>query len=895
MAKVCFSMSLSSRRRLFLAYLLHLLHAVAAAKKSPAYTPTDLILLNCGTNSRTTSLDGRSWDGDERSKFLASSTPQASGSALAAEQENSILNVPYMTARVIHSAVSYTFRVLPGPKFLRLYFYPATYFNLSGSKSFFSLTANNYKLLSNFSAYLRVSAMEPSFVKEFIIPVTDSQMLNVTFLPSPGSFAFINGIEIVSMPNDLYGSSKGELPTYVGVDHSFYLENSLALENLYRLNVGGGVVSVLEDTGMYRTWLQDSDYIFAQQSGTAAVGHDKIVYTNSTPAYTAPQLVYGTMRSMGPHPEINKNYNLTWNFSVDAGFTYLVRLHFCETRKEVTSEGEIEFFIFINNQTAEDDADVIHWSGNRSTPVYKDYVVWVPEGISILWLALAPNLPLSSPYADAFLNGLEIFKLNKSDGSLAGRNPHPLSNSPPMGVATMPISSKSESNRITIVTSVVGSVSAIIVLSLVFYLYALRQKRQTNNCDKREAKSSWIHFSYPSKSFATSVWRLPSNSNLCRRFSIFEIEVATCRFDDEYVIGSGGFGNVYKGYIDEGVTPVAIKRLHSSSGQGVREFRTEIKMLSSLCHVNLVALIGYCDDQGEMILVYEYMSRGTLRDHLYKTQNPPLPWKRRLEICIGSARGLQYLHTGTRHTIIHRDVKSTNILLGENWMAKVSDFGLSRAGPTSDSQTHVSTVVRGSIGYVDPDYFRRKQLTEKSDVYSFGVVLFEVLCARPAVMQGLPREQVSLADWARNCHLRGFLDRIMDPYLRGQIAPLCLKRFGEIAYGCVSDQAAQRPAITDVVWGLEFALQLQEAAETNINRKVIADLRVSVDQESPLLLQHREGVIIATDDDDPFSGSGVQMSDSRSTVSSSEIVTARQEANELRSKVLSLEIRNLES
>ena len=187
---------------------------------------------------------------------------------------------------------------------------------------------------------------------------------------------------------------------------------------------------------------------------------------------------------------------------------------------------------------------------------------------------------------------------------------------------------------------------------------------------------------------------------LCRQFALFELREATNDFDDVLIIGNIGFGDVYKGYIDGGDVIVAIKRLKSKSNQGAREFLTEIEMLSHLRHRHPVSLIGYVDEEGEKILVYDYMHHETLRDHLYGSDHDHdrdrLPWKQRLEICIGATRGLNYLHAGALHPIIHRDIKSTNILLDHKWVAKVADFGLSKIGPTHDPA--VTTMVKGTFG-----------------------------------------------------------------------------------------------------------------------------------------------------------------------------------------------------
>ncbi|KAK2965495.1 hypothetical protein RJ640_001612 [Escallonia rubra] len=284
---------------------------------------------------------------------------------------------------------------------------------------------------------------------------------------------------------------------------------------------------------------------------------------------------------------------------------------------------------------------------------------------------------------------------------------------------------------------------------------------------------------------------------VCRRFALAEIRVATQDFANALILGRGGFGYVYQGQIDNGASTVAIKRLNSMSKQGADEFRTEIEMLSAFRHCHLVTLIGYCDESDEMILVYEYMSNGTLYDQLHKVGkngNPPLSWVQRLKICVGSARGLDYLHTGTgtQHRVIHRDVKSSNILLDKNRAAKVSDFGLSKIGPANQSCSYISTDVK--------------------DIYALGVVLFEVLAGRPAVDSRLAEEQVGLAAWATRCVKEGKIDRIMDPSLRDeQVCPKSLKKFVKIADQCLRRNPEERPTTAQVVACLEFALKLQES------------------------------------------------------------------------------------
>ncbi|PIN23241.1 Serine/threonine protein kinase [Handroanthus impetiginosus] len=772
--------------------------AVHSQSKANA-TNADSFVLACGATTNATDFDGRKWISD--SKII---TFKDSLSATAQSQDPSLPStVPYMTARIFKSEATYKFPVYPKNRhWIRLHFYPSSYENFDSRSSFFSVKANGFTLLNNFSAFITCEALTQAYIiREFTMIKLESGVLDLTFTPSANSFAFINGIEIISMPEIF------QAVAMVGFSDKNVHAESYTMQTMLRLNVGGQYIAASNDSGLSRTWYDDSPYIYGAGFGvtTEADKNVTIAYPSQESKYIAPSDVYRTARSMGPNVTVNQNYNLTWIFQVDVNFTYLVRLHFCEFHFDKVNQRA--FRIFINNQTAELEADVIAWSGGKGVPIYKDYAIYVNSRTSDyqLWLALHPDVEVKPEFYDSILNGVEIFKLNDSKGNIAGPNP---------------ASSSSKSNKSGIITgSVLGSLAGI---GLVFGLIAFLIHK--NRKDKDELSSStvgWLPMYGSSRSSETNTTSKSSGSSrisslgggLCRHFTLAEIKLGTDNFSEARVIGVGGFGKVYKGFIDGNTKTVAIKRANPSSDQGIREFCNEIELLSKLRHRHLVSLIGACEENNEMILVYDYMANGTLREHLFKNSNFPLSWRQRLGICIGAAKGIHYLHTGAKYTIIHRDVKSTNILLDEKWVAKVSDFGLSKTGQALN-QTHVSTIVKGSFGYLDPEYFRRQQLTEKSDVYSFGVVLFEVLCGRPALNPSLPKEQVSLADWAITNHKRSTLQDIVDPHIKEEINLECFKHFTETAVKCLSDHGLDRPSMGDVLWNLENCLQLQSCQGT---------------------------------------------------------------------------------
>jgi len=787
-------------------------HISSVSTSTPPYTAVDNIILNCGTHDNSTAMDKREWIGDIRSKFTPiEEADHKSNTSAAQHQGSSVDPVPYSNARLSYSQFMYDFHLTPGPKFVRFYFYPVSYPGFEVSRDFFTVKAGSFTLLKNFSASIHANSLKvETLSKEFCINVGKDQKLNLTFIPFPSTsgkfYVFINGIEIVSMPDKLYYGAEvpGGVPKLVGQDTDFSIYDDKALEKVVRLNVGGGFISAVADTGMFREWSQQNDSSWLGEGVNPHVPSFTPRYTQIS-NYTAPDDIYRTAVSKGLNTTENLRSNLTLKLPVDPRFYYLVRLHFCEIVFPITKPSQRVFQIIIDNKIAEDRADVIMWTQRNETPVYKDYVVDIQNKPN-LFIALVPTL---SAYhiADVILNAVEVFKLSDYDKNLAGPNPESVPSPPP---AQQPATTASKSKTKKTIIIAIGSGAGFLVVLTFVCCILLWKLRKTKRYDPYYPLSKFWCWPEPDKGKSTRTRASSLPEELCRHFSIDEIKTATHNFHEQLIVGVGGFGSVYKGFVDNGTMIVAIKRLKPESKQGFHEFWTEIEMLSLLRHVHLVSLIGFCDEEGEMILVYDYMSNGTLRHHLYETQDDPLSWKQRLKICVGAASGLNYLHTGMKQPIIHRDVKSNNILLDEKWVAKVSDFGLSKTGQDNMA---VSTVVKGTWGYLDPDYARRRQLTEKSDVYSFGVVLFEVLCARKALDQKLDIEQCHLANWARKCIERGTIGEIIDSYLKGKIAPECFKVYVEVAESCVRDQVNQRPVMKDVMEKLSFALDLQENAD----------------------------------------------------------------------------------
>ncbi|KAI3500386.1 hypothetical protein L1887_36207 [Cichorium endivia] len=766
------------------------------------YVLPERYFINCGSNSDI-DFTGRKFVGD-----VNPSTFSISGGHVAAENNNPATGTPpiYITARVFTKKSGYELEADENDTFVmvRLHFSPFSSNEFQFSNSKLDVSASGFSLLSGFSIG------NTTVIRDFIIPIGSNRRFTLEFTPSGGSSsAFVNAIEAFTTPSNLIRRASS-FPRFSPTGTMSDLENlasAYAFNPIHRVNVGGQTVGVDRDT-LRRTWTTDDTFIFNKEPARNVTADGRINYQNGgASSYDAPDDVYRTAQQLN-----NSLVNITWNFDVNKNTMYLLRAHFCDiiSKALVNPSDAFRFFLYSHH------IESIQ-PGNKmqalQAPFFIDLVVDSADSgfINISIGAIRGN---NQP---VFLNGVEIMELLKNSGA----------------------DDQQDGKKGKSVFIVVGSVSAgvgFLLVLLAGYFIGSRCGKQKPAVVGAKSEShgapSYGPSSYTTINVDFTVNNPSPNLDLNLRVPFADISQATNNFDEKLMIGRGGFGKVYKGTLHG--TQVAVKRGEQGHGQGRPEFVTEIMVLSKIRHKHLVSLIGYCDENNEMLLVYEFMEKGTLQDHLYENPNHPrLSWERRLEICISATRGLHYLHTGSEGGIIHRDVKSTNILLNEHYIAKVADFGISRLDSVNESEM---SDVKGSFGYLDPEYVRCMKLTQKSDVYSFGVVLLEVLCARPALDHKFPPKEVNLADWAIKQIKSGNVEKIIDPFLAGTINSDSLRKFVEIAERCLKDTGDERPSMVDVLWDLEYVLKLHL---TSVGQEPYDDSTINMSIQLPMSIIDR--------------------------------------------------------
>ncbi|XVF67715.1 hypothetical protein PTKIN_Ptkin10aG0144100 [Pterospermum kingtungense] len=287
-----------------------------------------------------------------------------------------------------------------------------------------------------------------------------------------------------------------------------------------------------------------------------------------------------------------------------------------------------------------------------------------------------------------------------------------------------------------------------------------------------------------------------------RWYTMKELEMATRGFSEENVIGEGGYGVVFRGVLQDG-SVVAVKSLLNNKGQAEKEFSVEVEAIGKVRHKNLVGLVGYCAEGARRMLVYEYVDNGNLEQWLHGDVGPvsPLTWDIRMKIVIGTAKGLAYLHEGLEPKVVHRDVKSSNILLDKKWNPKVSDFGLAKL--LGSESSYVTTRVMGTFGYVSPEYASTGMLNEGSDVYSFGVLLMELITGRSPIDYSRPPGEMNLVDWFKGMVASRRGEELVDPFIEVQPLPRALKRALLVCLRCIDLDANKRPKMGQIVHMLE--------------------------------------------------------------------------------------------
>ncbi|KAG2724297.1 hypothetical protein I3843_01G010200 [Carya illinoinensis] len=728
---------------------------------SASAVPTKYFI-NCGSVSNV-SLSGREFVGDMNLGSFSVGSSSAINTATTNSSTDSSL---YQTARIFKNQDSFDFNITDfGIYYVRVHFFPFPSGRTNLADAHFDVSAFNFSLLSNFR--IQDNSDSP-LIKEYLLTINATKF-SIHFTPRRKSFAFVSAIEVFLVPDQEFVMDHLDLITPSGLSNDkYYGVRSQVLLTIHRVDVGGPQ----NNDSLWRNWIPDDKYLLPVESGKTCVPYEgPLNYdVNGANNYSASDLVYKTCRELNLDSSkgSSNSAKITWRFEVSRSATHLVRLHFCDIISKNASDVSFNLY-FYGNFTHMISTNNI--SQLLAAPLYYDLVVESDDSGS-MDISVGPRQ--DSKNKTAYLNGVEIMEFMRKS-------------------SLVDVPGKENRSHIYVIVGTVCGVAFVFIVMVLFFLGIKYKKAKQGD----EGVGSWPVFhgkdattSRKGRANASSIRSL----NLELKMPLLEIQDATHNFDPKLLIGEGGFGKVYKATLKNGMT-VAVKRSDLKHGQGLPEFETEVLVLSKIRHRHLVSLIGYCEERSEMILVYEFMEKGTLRDHLYdpnekskrSSKRSKLSWKQRLEICIGSAKGLHYLHTCSHGGIIHRDVKSTNILLNKNYVAKVADFGLSKSGPN------------------DPDHF------------SVGIkVLLEVLCARPAIINSTKREEMNLAEWGMLWQKKGQLESIIDPLLVGDINPDSLRKFGETAEKCLKGDGASRPTMLDVIWDLEYSLQLHQ---TSVNRE----------------------------------------------------------------------------
>ncbi|XP_013590331.1 PREDICTED: probable LRR receptor-like serine/threonine-protein kinase At1g51820 isoform X3 [Brassica oleracea var. oleracea] len=447
---------------------------------------------------------------------------------------------------------------------------------------------------------------------------------------------------------------------------------------------------------------------------------------------------------------------------------------------------------------------------NLSSSGLTDIIMPAIQNLTNLQELDLSNNSLNGDVPEFLADMKSLFIINLSGNNLSGQVPQKLLQKKGLNFEGNPNLNCTESSCVnkpresghpkkSIIVPVVASVASMVIIgSALVTFFVLKRKKTSNN---RGIHNKFINFHG-----RRTPRPEPPKITKKKRFSYAEVTEMTNNF--ERILGRGGFGMVYHGYVN-GTEQVAVKVVSQGSDQGHKQFKAEVDLLLRVHHKNLVGLVGYCEKGKDLVLVYEYMSNGDLKEVLSgKHHSSVLRWGTRLKIAVDAAQGLEYLYKGCRPPIVHRDVKTANILLDEHFQAKIADFGLSKSFP-NDGESHVSTVVAGTLGYLDPEYYNTNWLTEKSDVYSFGVVLLEIITNLPLIDQR--RETPYIAEWVGLMVTKGDIKSIIDPRLKDDYHSDSVWKFVELAMACVNFSSASRPTMSQVVIELIECLTLENS------------------------------------------------------------------------------------